>query len=170
MTPELPKAEQALTPRKAAVRPTGYYKAIEAIEVGGESAVSLAQEVVCRICRDVSSTRSGFDYHFAKCHPNEKPYLCGECPFQCVNYATITAHEKLHSEENEFKCSYCSASFVNTIRRSIHVKSVHKQSSAATPTLQTDRLQVNLIATFYNFLENRYEQNAEMEKRFLVEK
>jgi len=155
--------------RRASVHPTGYYNPkdeplpVELVEGGNQ--------FKCHICdREFERVRR-YEEHFRKNHPGTKPYKCKVCPYETISSRTMDAHEKVHTESNEFKCDSCTASFTSRIARTMHIvlhvdqeEGGNKNSAQDTipPLMSGENATVMEILRYhkmtieYNICESRY--------------
>jgi len=85
---------------------------------------------LCEQCGQGFETVNVFATHYKKFHPElkfpekfvkEKPFVCEECDASFATRGYLTVHQKIHSNERNFKCTLCERNFVRKLDFDMHM-------------------------------------------------
>ncbi|XP_063957309.1 zinc finger protein 814-like [Lytechinus pictus] len=82
----------------------------------------MSGEFTCGVCGKVIVGRFSHFRRHLRCHSEERPYKCDQCPLAFRDANSLNCHLPIHKEERDYLCEDCGMAFKRPINLRMHRK------------------------------------------------
>nr|XP_019539420.2 zinc finger protein 729-like [Aedes albopictus] len=89
----------------------------------------------CELCNKTYKLNVGYVNHKQRCHPNDDPFRCDQCPKRFTTQAALDRHIAIHARfqkekpSERPKCEICGKSFYRALGLKEHMDAVHEKKA-----------------------------------------